>query len=590
MPRVPTTNGDQIRQRGIGQQRTNFGDVGLQGVRQAGQKRERAVNQAGQAFTQNISKGIDLSVKYKQQADQQRVTQETAKISDLDFEALNNSDTGLLNTRGENAFGAREQYEARSEEIRNEALEGLSNDDQKAAFNRNFERIKRKGIAQIERHTSSERSKFDKNNTSSILKNSQSVDLRTALSDVDLTDELNNQRVTIVEFAEREGMSTADATEMINESTSKTYVNAINEIILSGNDQLAAQKLKQYGDFIDTDKKKTLRSAIKEGSIRSKAAFISDKIIGGGGSVTERVEKAREIKDPEIRDLTVKRILSRDRVDRELKKQQENDDYKFASQVISDLSPIERARKGSAQASIPILKWQSLSAKSQEALERQFNPPKKTDEKKYRALTNLSSKQIEEMSQADMEEKYLSHLNTADRRTWDKKIKDIRTGKNAKLPKVNLGVEVTRKFKEFGLIEETDKISKLDEDKAKLYRVALETIEDKVLEGIEKGRPLEKQDIEKEISRLLAKDKVATIKGRIYDSDNVEVSQIEILTNDKVDKSSVKLKKESLVPIKDVPKDYIRAAQKAARDKNIALPSTEQIQRMWTRRQLRGSK
>ena len=580
MPRVPTVNGDQVRERGIGQQRTSFAQPAIQQSNQIAAAQGNLINRASQTGGELLT----LADTYRRRANEQNVAQRTAEFSDSAFQILNDSESGLLNTKGENSFESRENFENRINELRESFGDKIHGNSQQQAFDRNIDRIYRKGVSQIERHTAAERTKFDRSNHNSIISNSQNVDLRTALSDADLNDEITIQRQNIVSFAERNGLSEQQAAEEIFDSNSKTYSNAILQIIDAGNPVLAERKLAQFGEFIDPKSKKALRSAVKEGSNRSKGSFAADKIISQSDDLSDALDRVSRINDTEVRD------IARSRVNKYFSDRKRADKQRSDSRFLGALNQIEEIpaeqRTSSARETVPASVWQNLSPAERKTLQNSYQIPSKTNESKFIEFNTLTDAELAKIPPAEFNKKYRSRFNDADRRRADNKyskaIKDARESAAnggsrsfANSSTVNFTKQVEQSLKKFGFLDEDDRTSKLKESKAKLFRVAQDRSEELI--GIEeqnlkrKLNPTEKRKI---IESILAKDFVAKQDNFFLDSKE-EVSELDLLTNEDLIQESV------TVPFDRIPKKDVSSIISRFKAKGINNPSKAQIQKVY---------
>lgn len=302
MPKAPTLDSTRITQDPL-----SFGRIRTQSLvsNQPAQRVDKAADELNK-FVQKVEKD-ELK-----KANDLALTEADARLSNLETDTLYDPATGAMSKRGKQSFDlqntAMEDFDAKAAEIE----EGLSNDYQRASYQRMLAKRRAYVDRQINRHVTNETKTYDDNVTKSYVANEMNAAIENAHDPDRVAMSLDRQRGAIQAHADRNGMDQETTQRLMEESVSKTHKAVFSKIINSGGVTAAQEYYKQYKDDITGKDRVAIDKALKEGIVSRDSQEASDKIFAKhSDNMKTALEKAREIKDPEKRDETVRRVKSR---------------------------------------------------------------------------------------------------------------------------------------------------------------------------------------------------------------------------------------------------------------------------------------
>jgi len=236
-------------------------------------------------------------------------------------EFSNQTATEALSQEGANAFELPEQTRAAYDKRAGEIAGGLTNEDQRVAF----ERIRVAGRDNldgvVQRHTAQQRAKWDDDTTQAVLENSQAAAVANAQDPRRVGQELDTMVETVRAHGKRNGVSPERTQRRVDAIVSDTHTAVIERLIDGGQDRTASVYYQETKSQISGQAQGKIEKALEEGSVRGESQRKADEILAAGGTDAEQLEKVRTIDDPKVRDATRERVehdqAVRDRLTRE---------------------------------------------------------------------------------------------------------------------------------------------------------------------------------------------------------------------------------------------------------------------------------
>lgn len=275
-------------------------DFGAQGSQQIGQATEGLISTVGKIAIDEKKKAVDTEVA--------RAEAELIKTKNDLFYGTQEK-PGVVSLKGQKAFSALEEYTPKWNEQASRIEESLSDEDAKNLFRKFKFREESEFYANTERHTASERQKYEGDVFKSSLDTTRSDLALNYMSPGKIDSILNSQRSVIQSYADRQGASPEMAQNLLNEELGKTHYTAISSMVNNGQDRLASAYFNRYKAELG-DRLEPTQKLVKEGSLRGESQRFTDEMDRQNLSFEDQLSKAKSIEEPKLRDTTVERIKS----------------------------------------------------------------------------------------------------------------------------------------------------------------------------------------------------------------------------------------------------------------------------------------
>lgn len=355
MPRVPEATGPSVR---LGALQT--GRVSTQapqfetGARQVQAETQKLQNTLVEIEKAEIKKANDIVA-----------FDSDAKLSELENRLLFDREVGALNTRGKNSFGTPDTVGESWQKGIDEISKGLSNDTQRAAFRKNVFQRKNSIDKQLNKHISKEAQAYDKNLTSSYIKNEQESAIQNFHDKDRVALSLGRIRAAHVSRGERLGLPATLVKQELAESTSSTQAGIVSRMIDGGADLEAQAYFKEVkGDLLSDDRAK-IEKLLKEGRLVGDANRIVDGIFNKTEDYQEALEMARNTKDPKKRDEVVKRVKARITNDKQAKSAEQDRNFQTGYEIVEKYHDIDKVPQ-SVLAEMSLTDKQNLEKRAQQ--------------------------------------------------------------------------------------------------------------------------------------------------------------------------------------------------------------------------------
>lgn len=229
------------------------------------------------------------------QADQQRIAEDqrqkanVAAVQDADnqlmaasTDLIYNPKSGALNVHGKDAVTLPDMVGQKFEETYGQIRNGLSNDDQKLAFERVASARRESVRTTVMAHVTNETNAYVKGTFQANLDNTME-DARLHASDPAVVGaDLGHTEGAITAFATAQGMSADDTKAMIADARSKIHTVVVDQLLADGSYKNAQSYFDKFKDEIqNTGKQMEIRKALEVGNLRAQSQQLSDEILSG---------------------------------------------------------------------------------------------------------------------------------------------------------------------------------------------------------------------------------------------------------------------------------------------------------------------
>lgn len=260
-----------------------------------------------------LQSAINIFVAERNKADQVHVTDAGAQLSALETRTLYHPTTGVLNLQGKNASGALDLATQQWNEGAAQIEAGLTNDQQKQAFQRMAQGHWASIDAQVQRHAATEAKQYDVDSTNSYIANEQTNAAKAFADPLRVQQAIDNQRAAIADHADRAGWSDPEIQQQTAKVTSTTRLSVLDQILNApeavGGGDLRAQRYFQthQEDFVGNDLLSAERLT-EAGSVRGESQRQADAITTVASTRGEALAQLPTIENPAVRDATRQRI------------------------------------------------------------------------------------------------------------------------------------------------------------------------------------------------------------------------------------------------------------------------------------------
>lgn len=349
MPTVPLYGGQKVNQSAVPSVRNNvspsiesFG--GGQAVQNVQSSTDALLNTTQRLFE-----------KEREYANKQFVYEVRQKLNDYELNKIRGKD-GLASRLGKNAFGVEDELAKDLSVFKENTLKEARNEEQKLLAS---ELIDSRGV-QFKRwaigHRNTEIEKYEQANFQASLESSKERGSQ-------LLEKSPQEKAFIVQLisdrADRLGIDGEAKQQMITEHVSDLHARGVNGLLKTGKYLEAKQYFESIKEDLDPDVSAKLKGALQEGTLRAESQAMEDEIFKKSTTLTQALETARSIEDPNVRDETVRRVKVRYQEERAAKEEQQTQMFNNALATLRETKNIN---------SVPPNEFISMSKKRQKAL------------------------------------------------------------------------------------------------------------------------------------------------------------------------------------------------------------------------------
>lgn len=245
-------------------------------------------------------------------AEQERQRQNEVALLDADNKlAQLQTDLSIKATsfKGKDALEAGPAVQTDWQKSTDEIRQGLSNDDQRNAFDRRASGRYQSLYAHVAEHTDSELKAYDAETTETGLKLAVDNAVTNYTDPASIARSVEDSKTIVDLYARRQGLPDDSREAKKKEVVSQIHTGVLSRMLANGED-LAASKYYAANKADITGAAQTkLEGALEEGSIRGESQRQADKILRQSGiDRRSALDATRSIEDPRVRDETARRI------------------------------------------------------------------------------------------------------------------------------------------------------------------------------------------------------------------------------------------------------------------------------------------
>jgi len=275
-----------------------------------------------------------------------RVIDTETKNADSDMSVLQSQVEASVQTfRGKNALESEAVAEKQWTEGVAKISEKYQNKDVQARVQGLARHRQNNLLSKAARHSMTELEKYEDESQASYMQNQRNDAVENYADPGAIQDSITKQELALESYARNKGWSPQQKKLALEESVSKTHLGVLNGMIKGGDDLMATAYFKKNKDGFNGDDLTTANGLVESSDLRAKSQAASDKIMLTIPDPVEAVAKAREIKDPTLRDETVRRVKDRLSEKKEIQRMSREKLHTEASNFLDDTPDIDAYQK-----------------------------------------------------------------------------------------------------------------------------------------------------------------------------------------------------------------------------------------------------
>lgn len=268
-----------------------------------GQSRQE-VQRAQDRFANTLA---TVALEEKKKADQVRMLEFDSELSQFQTQ-LEYGENGIYTKKGKDAFSIGASVQELWDKKTGQMIESLSDDEQKNLAKQRVLQRWNNVYEGMQKHSFVEQQKYDVSMTENFLKNSQNEAMESFANPKRVKQAVEDQKMEIEKFAQRNGLDEETKKLKLAESLNKTHAMVISKLAEAGNDIAAKHYFEANKDEITGEGEIQISKMLKEMSTRGESQRLSESIVRSTKTMSEAIEKAREVENPEVKDATLARV------------------------------------------------------------------------------------------------------------------------------------------------------------------------------------------------------------------------------------------------------------------------------------------
>jgi len=233
-----------------------------------------------------VSAASDYFEAEKKRADEIKGVEVKHRLAEAKNRLLYDPEKGALNKRGKDAFGLHESVTADFDKEADEIEQELSNETQRAQFSTTKGSYKSDLDNDINRHTSVETRKYDKEQTEGLMSQIATDSAIQYLDEDRLVRNIEEMEKLQRGLGERDGQSKEKVDMDVRAVTSKLHLATISQKLVNDMAPEAEAHFKKYGDSMDVGDRASIAKAIESGTILHKAREAAVELTGKHSNIS----------------------------------------------------------------------------------------------------------------------------------------------------------------------------------------------------------------------------------------------------------------------------------------------------------------
>jgi hypothetical protein len=336
-------------------------------------------------------------------------------LNELENSLIYDPETGAKYTRGKDSFGVPDDLEKGLDDFSDEYSKGLANDEQRGAFTQLVDARRESWRNWGNGHVATQRVAYEKSEYEAGLESSKE---RGSVNPANVPIERAMLVQSVLDRSDRMGWSEEETAQELQEHETDLHSRVIGTMLADKNDIAAQEYFDTVADRLDPDKAKELRETLKEGSLRGESQRQSEEIFARELPKKEALAIARDIKDPELKDMAVKRVKAL-YTEKEAAEKDELEELYLDAVNLMEKNPDDAPRDV-----IEPEVWMRLSVAQRKALETRGADD--NNDEAWLEFFFLDAVKRAELTPAEFDEKYWAKLDSAHRTRAETLMKESR--------------------------------------------------------------------------------------------------------------------------------------------------------------------
>lgn len=310
-----------------------------------GETAQRAINQFGGQVMQ-------MAREEKQKADDVATMDAYAKTVQLRNRLMYDPKSGAMTRKGKDAFGVGEDYGQQFAQGADEIESTLTNDDQRAMYQKIRQRESMDLDQNLTKHTFQQAQTYEQETMDASIAATREDAVLNYQDPGKIQSSLAMQKSLIMAQADRGGLSPEAAMMRLKDAESKTHEAVVQRMLANGQDMAASEYYKGIKGSMTAEDTIQLEKALEEGTLRGESQRQAMAITSRHGGLQGALSEVDKIQDPKIQDAT------RDRVKQRFAEREQAKNY---AQEQAFHRSYEIAEKTRRKEDIPPGMWASMS-------------------------------------------------------------------------------------------------------------------------------------------------------------------------------------------------------------------------------------
>lgn len=442
---------------------------------------------ATQAAQNLVKGGQELVLEQKKQADDAASMKVYDQLLQHKNSLLYDPKTGAMNRKGEQAFGAAEEYQGEFDKYASSIESKLSNDEQRVMFQRMKSRVGGDLNDTLQRHTYSEAEKYKIEVANNTMKSVTDDAVLNWYQPGKIDESLEMVRGIARDQAKAQGLSDL-APQKEREAASKIYSGVIDRMMATGDDLQANKYFESVKKEMTAADVVKIEDSLKVAKVEGESQRVAAGIVGRAGNLGAALEEARKLPFGKVREEVNKKVKEHFADLRLANEEQERTQFDSASDIIEN---------SGGRGTIPPQLLAGLPSAKREALEKRaaqlragIDP--EPNSQAYYDLMRIASSNPQGFRRMNLRE----YIGKVTQNEMTQLIKD-QTSKSGDGSKELDGYRTNAQ-----IVDTTIKAMRINKDEEAVKQFTDEVDRRTRLEAKEKGRPLNNEEVQRIVDNL----------------------------------------------------------------------------------------
>lgn len=366
--------------------------------------------------TQRLSGDIgEIATFEKIRADQTAVDDAQSKALALKQQVLYDPETGVLGSKGTDSIGAHQEGITKLQHGLNDISSGLNGDQQIGPFNKWAQGLAATANQTMMSHVDKEMADHRTDVFNSTVENSSASAALEHGNPQAVDFYRNTANQAALNYARDNRLDPDQTKQLVQDTNDKVQIGVINGMLKFQTYDDAQKYLESNKENISPKAQQVIANTMEEGLSRHQALVAAnDAMSKNPNSESDSLAALNKIQNPESQELARKIVSQKFAQDRQAVKNDQDTTFMQTLQMLNQKGLVDSAARRLA---VPEATWNKLSPEQQRAIEK-GGAADETSISKWEDFTKaVADKSIGNMSQAEINSKFMPYMTVADQKT-----------------------------------------------------------------------------------------------------------------------------------------------------------------------------